>query len=158
MQKAGGESFRPFAFGRAGSTRTWSGLRLARAERRTRRNRARAEMMARREGRADRAEGFAAARALFRADKLSPDPATPCFTICIDTLQSRARHKGHKVHPPAASRPRGCELPRRGPKFSGQTNEKIVWRRAYGVNGKAPQAVVVVLQNCGKRAPENHVK
>jgi hypothetical protein len=26
-----------------------------------------------------------------------------------------------------------------------------VWRRGYGVNEKAPQAVVVVLQSCGKK-------
>jgi hypothetical protein len=30
-------------------------------------------------------------------------------------------------------------------------NEKIVWRRSNGVNGKAPQAVVAVLQICGKK-------
>ena len=43
-------------------------------------------------------------------------------------------------------------------KFSGQTNEKIVWRRSNGVNGKAPQAVVAVLQICGKKGPRNAVK
>jgi len=28
-----------------------------------------------------------------------------------------------------------------------------VWRSGYGVNEKAPQAVVVVLQSCGKKEP-----
>jgi hypothetical protein len=27
-----------------------------------------------------------------------------------------------------------------------------VWRSGYGVNEKAPQAVVVVLQSCGKKS------
>ena len=72
---------------------------LVRAERRTRRDRSWAKMMARRKGRADMAKGFAAARALFRGDS---DPATPCFTIWIDALHSRARQKGHKVPSPSS--------------------------------------------------------
>ena len=28
-----------------------------------------------------------------------------------------------------------------------------MWRSGYGVNEKAPQAVVVVLQSCGKKEP-----
>jgi len=30
-----------------------------------------------------------------------------------------------------------------------------VWRSGYGVNEKAPQAVVVVLQSCGKKSRGN---
>ena len=78
----------------------WAGL--VRAEWRTRCHRARAKMMARRKGRADMAKALAAARALFRGDLLSPDPATPCFTIWIDALHSRARQKGHKVPTPSS--------------------------------------------------------
>src|SRR5215471_6726738 len=78
----------------------WAGL--VRAEWRTRCHRAWAKMMARRKGRADMANNLASARALFRGDLLSPDPATPCFTIWIDALHSRARQKGHKVPSPSS--------------------------------------------------------
>src|SRR6516164_6507921 len=134
----------------------WAGL--VRAEWRTRCHRARAKMMARRKGRADMAKALAAARALFRGDLLSSDPATPCFTIWIDALHSRARQKGHKV-PSPSSHPLtsvGVSSLKRL-KISGETNEKIVWRSAYGVNEKAPQAVVVVLQSCGKKKSRGKV-
>ena len=78
----------------------WAGL--VRAEWRTRCHPAWAKMMARRKGRADMAKALAAARALFRGDLLSPDPATPCFTIWIDALHSRAWQKGHKVPTPSS--------------------------------------------------------
>jgi len=58
-------------------------------------------------------------------------------------------------HPLAAVRSRGCELPETTEIFRAKRTKKIVWRRNHGVNGKAPQAVVVVLQSCGKRAAEN---
>ena len=131
-----------------------SELGLPRAEWRTWRDWARAQMMARSKGRADMAKGFAADRTLLRGDGLDPDPVAPCFTIWIHTLKRCARHKGHPLSPlqPSAHAKRVSSLRRL--EVSGQTNKRIVWRRDYGVNGKAPQAVVALLQICGKKALE----
>jgi hypothetical protein len=52
-------------------------------------------------------KGFTTGGALFGADKIRAEPVTLCFTMRIDTLNSRARHKGHKAFPPAAVRSQG---------------------------------------------------
>ena len=131
-----------------------SELGLTRAEWRAWREWAHTQMMARSKGRADIAKGFAADRALLRGDGLRPDPVAPCFTIWIDTLKRGARHKGHPLSPqqPSALAKGVSSLTRL--KVSGRTNKRIVWRRDYGVNGKTPQAVVAMLQICGKKALE----
>ena len=83
------------------------GAGLAGPERRTWRNGTRAHMMTRRKRRRNVTKGFTAGGALFRADQIGAEPVTLCFTTRIDTLNSRARHKGHKAFPPAAVRSQG---------------------------------------------------
>jgi len=85
------------------------------------------------------AERFTAVRAMLGADQFSAEPAAAFFTTGIDTLNRGARHKRHKIFPPAAASSRvGCELPGAAEKILGRTARtiQILARQEKSVNEK----------------------